>query len=245
MCNKEALVGYLYDDLGPDTREAFEAHLAGCAECRAEVAELRETRQHLASWSPPEPAFNFRVVRGAASAPPPPRRFGSLPGWALAAAASLLVLAGAAAIANVQVEYRGLVIRAGWSAPDGDASTADARPAAAVPVSSEDQRAALATAAKLAEVEARMLELERAQAERVERVAAAARPGITTPELRKVLSEFENQLRAEMAVQIRNVWTDFNAARASDFQRVQQTFAPEIHRNQRSIENLLYLASQR
>ena len=44
MCNKEQLIGYLYDELEGAERSSFEAHLGTCAECRAEVAELRHTR---------------------------------------------------------------------------------------------------------------------------------------------------------------------------------------------------------
>ena len=53
MCNKEQLVGYLYGELSAADRETFEAHIGGCEGCRQEVAELLHTRQHLASWSPP------------------------------------------------------------------------------------------------------------------------------------------------------------------------------------------------
>jgi anti-sigma factor RsiW len=35
------VAGYLFGVLDPDRTKAFEAHLAGCAACRAEVADLR------------------------------------------------------------------------------------------------------------------------------------------------------------------------------------------------------------
>src|SRR5205814_932367 len=73
----------------------------------------------LARWSPPEPDFGFRIVRGA-SAPPGRPRFRFAPAWGLAAAA-VLVLAAAAAIANVEVRYGagGLVVRTGWARDPG------------------------------------------------------------------------------------------------------------------------------
>ena len=94
-------------------------HLSDCAECRQGLAELRGTRQLLASWAPPQPEFNFHIVRGAAppAAPAAPRRrFAFVPQWALSAAAALLLIAGAAAVANLEVRYGsdGLVVRTGW-----------------------------------------------------------------------------------------------------------------------------------
>ena len=115
MCDsKELLVSFLYDELDPSAKRAFDIHLATCVECRDELAELRTTRGHLASWAPPEPDFGFRIVRGAA-APPPAPRFRITPAWGLAAAA-LLVAAVGAAIANLDVRYGrdGLVVRTGW-----------------------------------------------------------------------------------------------------------------------------------
>ena len=115
MCDsKELLVSFLYDELDPAAKRAFDIHLATCAECRDELAELRTTRGQIASWAPPEPDFGFRIVRGAA-APPPAPRFRITPAWGLAAAALLVVAAGAA-IANLDVRYGrdGLVMRTGW-----------------------------------------------------------------------------------------------------------------------------------
>src|SRR5690606_12865059 len=57
MCiedNKQTMVGYLYGELAPGERRAFEAHLADCAPCRDEVAALRATRDDLLAWAPPE-----------------------------------------------------------------------------------------------------------------------------------------------------------------------------------------------
>lgn len=132
MCdNKELLVSYLYDEANGHDRGAFERHLASCAECREELAELRSMRGSLASWAPPEPDFGFRIVRGAAA--PPPRRFGYSPAWGLAAAA-VLVLAVAAAIANLEVRYGqdGLVVRTGWA--NGVPAAQNANAGSAVPI---------------------------------------------------------------------------------------------------------------
>jgi len=103
MCDKELLVEYLYDDMDAAGRRAIEAHLASCVACRDEVGALRSTRRVLAAWAPPERQLGFQIVSGAT---PPPRasRVHVFPMWGLAAAA-VLVLAAAAAIANIEVRY--------------------------------------------------------------------------------------------------------------------------------------------
>src|SRR5215210_7627513 len=116
MCDsKDLLIAFLYDELAPGERRAFESHLSSCAECRGELAGLRTTRGQIAQWAPPHPELAFSIVRGGA-APAAPARFRISPAWGLAAAA-LLVMAVSAAIANVEVRYGndGLTVRTGWN----------------------------------------------------------------------------------------------------------------------------------
>jgi anti-sigma factor RsiW len=116
MCDsKELLVSYLYDELDSREKASFRTHLASCAECRDEFAGLRATQGHLSAWAPPEPDLGFQIVRRASAQPPPPRpRLNPL--WGLAAAA-VLVLAAGAALAHIEVRYgsEGLVLRTGWN----------------------------------------------------------------------------------------------------------------------------------
>ena len=56
---------YALGALDEDERVAFEKHLAGCAECRDEVREYRETAARLAAGSPgvtPPPGLRARVL---------------------------------------------------------------------------------------------------------------------------------------------------------------------------------------
>jgi anti-sigma-K factor RskA len=90
------LAGYALDALEPDEARAAEAHLATCAECRLELATLREATALLASGpaavSPP-PAVRDRVL--AAVHPPRHHGFGRrLQGLGLAAAALLVLVLG-------------------------------------------------------------------------------------------------------------------------------------------------------
>ena len=112
--DKDAIVAYLYEEVDPVERSRIEAHLATCGACRAEVNALRAVRNELPAWAPPERDLGFTIVDRAQSAAPPRRWV--MPAWGLAAAATL-VLAAAAAIANVEIRYGadGLSVRTGWS----------------------------------------------------------------------------------------------------------------------------------
>jgi hypothetical protein len=243
MCNKEQLVGYLYDELEAAERSTFEVHLATCAGCRAEVAGLRQTRQHLTTWAPPEPEFNFHIVRGSA-APPARRWFGFVPQWAMAAAASVLVLAGAAAIAHVELRYgpEGFAVRTGWtSSPAAPAPgpTPATSQAAADTAASEQLKEAVQV------LESRLLELERAQSLQTVKASSTMQAVITAPELRKILTESEARQREEMALQVSQIWKDFSAARVTDFARMQDVIGraqgvtnQQLRQHRESIEQI-------
>jgi hypothetical protein len=254
MCNQEDLISYLYDDMAPADRRAFEAHLAQCAECRAEVAGLRRTRQHLSSWAPPEPEFDFQVVQSAPAARVPRRRFAFVPQWGLAAAAALLVMAGAAAIANLEMRYgpEGFVVRTGWADAPAERLTAPATGTAPVPVvgatptpASDGDRSSEQLMEAVRVLARRVEELEQSQPAPGVRAAGVTRSGVSVPELRKILAESEARQRVEMALRIEQVWKDFNAARANDFMRVQQAVGPELQRQQRMLENVMYRTTQK
>lgn len=252
MCNTEQLVSYVYEELSDSERAKFESHLSSCGECRQQLAELRGTRHLLASWAPPQPEFNFHIVRGAAAPAVPRRRFAFVPQWALSAAATLLLAAGVAAVANLEIRYGadGLVVRTGWMrAPDGSVTPAAAGSAAqAAPVTASSDQLQRDVEA----LTARLRTLEQAQAAPLARVAAPANAAITAPELRRILAELESRQRTEMALQVGQVWKDFNAARVNDLSRMQDVVSRaqgvtnlQLRQHRDSIESLYRTASQR
>ena len=253
MCNTEQLVSYVYEELSASERVEFERHLSDCAECRQELAELRGTRHLLASWAPPQPEFNFHIVRGAAPPAAPSRRLAFVPQWALSAAAALLLAAGVAAVANLEVRYGtdGLVVRTGWmhGPAAGSPSGAPAGNAAqATPVSASSDQ--LQRNVEL--LAARLRDLEQAQAAQLTRAAAPARAAVTAPELRRILAELESRQRTEMALQVSQVWKDFTAARVNDYTRLQDVVSraqgvtnQQLRQHRDSIESLYRTASQR
>lgn len=94
----ESAGAYAVGALAADERAAFEAHLAGCAVCQAEVHSLREVAALLAHGAPaagPGPEVRERIlaearrVRPLARRPAPP-----LVPWLVAAAALVVALVG-------------------------------------------------------------------------------------------------------------------------------------------------------
>jgi hypothetical protein len=261
MCNKEQLVSYVYEELASSERAEFERHLSGCAECQQELAELRGTRYQLTSWAPPQPEFNFHIVRGAAapsvpSAPvvpiAPRRRFAFVPQWALSAAAALLLIAGAASVANLEVRYGqdGLVVSTGWMNKPviGQPVSVPNQASQAVPVSASSEQ----LKRDIDTLTARLQNIEQTYGPQLARVAAPARGTLTVPELRRILEELESRQRTELALQVAQVWKDFNAARVTDFTRMQDVVSraqgvtnQQLRQHRDSIETLYRTASQR
>ena len=99
---------------------------------------------------------------------------------------------------------------------------------------------------------ARLRDLEQAQAAQLARAASPARAAITAPELRRILAELESRQRTEMALQVSQVWKDFNAARVTDYTRLQDVVSraqgvtnQQLRQHRDSIESLYRTASQR
>jgi hypothetical protein len=225
MCDKEALVGYLYDELDEGDRVLFERHLAGCVECRDEVEGLRATRAHLAKWAPPEPEFalpRFRIVRDDQPTAVAARRFRVSPAWGLAAAAVLL-LAVASAVANLEIRYgsEGLLVRTGWSRAAALPSAPATSQAGAVPASA-------AWMPDVRSLDQRVRRLEEAvpahQHPTTQPAAAPAR--ISDAELlrqvRAIVSESETRQQRDVALRLTQLVREWDAQRQTDLVRVQQ-----------------------
>ena len=220
MCeNKELLVGYLYDDMTSEERRAFERHLPACDDCRAEVAALRSTRGHLATWAPPELDLGFHIVRHAVEprGRVVPFRSRWMPAVGMAAAA-VLVLAAASAIANLEVRYGndGVIVRTGWgrsvAAPVQEAAAQNPAPqtVTATPAAGtadfdavEQRLRAIETslAAQPATVTARMSDAEiLRQVRAIVREAEARQQGIVAQRLLQVMDDLERRRRTDVAM---------------------------------------------
>lgn len=223
-CDKDALVAYLYDEVGAPERLKFENHLRECAACAAEVTALSGVRTELSLWAPPDAELGFTIVQKSAASKPadvlrPAQWWTTVPAWAQAAAA-VLVLAVGAAIANVQVRSGpdGVVVSTGWMSPAGATSTAGAPPAAAVVAPDEQWKTALIS------LEQQLREEIRATRE-TGTVRAASRSEADDATLRRVrelLDASETRQQRELALRVTQLTRDMDIQRRVDLLRVEQ-----------------------
>jgi len=260
--DKERLVSYLYDEGGDDDRTAVDTHLATCAACRKEVAELRSLRVDLGRWQPPDADFTVRIVREPAA-----RSWWRVPTWATAALAAGLVLALGAAAANVEVQVGGgtLVVRTGWAKPSSSASAAQQPAQTAVATPPTSARSTLVSAGMSeTDVHRALNALEtriradiaaataRPPAANVQRVASSDMDkGQVLQQVRSLVDESERRQQRELALRLAQVVQDFDAQRRTDLVRIENGFGQienltgEEAARQRAITNYLVRASQR
>jgi hypothetical protein len=262
-CNdKERLVSYLYEEGGDEDLAAVHTHLATCAACREEVAELRSLRADLGRWQPPDADFTVRIVRE-----PAVRSWWRVPTWATAALAAGLVLALGAAVANVEVQVGGgtLVVRTGWAkSSSAAAATAlqtaqpasrTAAPARPTLVSTGMSEADVYKALNATEVRLRgeiAATVRPAGAANVQRVAASDMDkGQLLQQVRSLVDESERRQQRELALRLAQVVQDFDTQRRTDLVRIEKGFGQiesltgEEAARQRAITNYLVRASQR
>ena len=221
MCDKELLVGYLYDELARPQRLTFETHLAACQECRDELSGLRTTRTRLAEWAPPEPELAFQIVRGAV-APPAPSRFRVSPAWGLAAAAVLLLAVGSA-IANVEVRYGGDGLTCG---PGGPEPRTPAQGGTA-PLTAANSAASDALRSELVALQQRIHALETGAQDKPvlhDALAKTNDPAVLR-QVHQIVADSEARQERELALRITQLVRDFEATRRVDLARIQQNFA--------------------
>jgi hypothetical protein len=236
----ETVVAYLYDDIEPSARAAFEAHMASCEACRDEVQSLRGVRQQLAEWSAPQPegvvdsrqfavdrprlvVENSRDPRAAAlhhDRSSSSSWLPDIPAWAQAAAA-VLIVGVAAGIANLDVRYdhNGLSIRTGWSKPSAPAAPATSTATAPA-------RADLVSHDELVALEQRLRDEVRS-VQSSHTVAAADTPsprgGADADLMRRVrtlIDEGEKRQQRELALRVGEMMRDVNAQRQADLVRI-------------------------
>jgi hypothetical protein len=174
------------------------------------------------------------------------------PAWGLAAAA-LLVLAVAAAIANVEVRYdaAGFALRTGWgpAAPaGGQAAPAAASSQTLSPLNDEVR----ALRARLDQIEKQSRTVRAASIPE----DAPGAPRMSDAEIlravRKIIAESETRQQRELALRVTQVLRDFDATRAGDLARVEQGLRQiqgltdaELIRHRDTLNHLLRVTQQR
>src|SRR4051812_44229653 len=207
----ETLVAYLYNDIEPSQRAAFEAHIATCERCRYELEELQDVRGQLQHWIAPDVPHTVEVRTAAVGAVPRTGPLHWLPVWAQVAAALLFlgVSAGVAgAIANLDIRYGALTLRTGWSR---------SAPGDAVPALNASQPPAAGSGARIDPWQRDLDALERRLRADLPAAALGAHvegsaPNADAQLLRKVrtlVDESERRQRNELALRIAEVVQEF------------------------------------
>jgi hypothetical protein len=213
---REALVGYLYGETDELERRRVERHVEVCASCAVELRDLRFAREQLPAWTPPDVTLGFRITRD--EAPLPVWKAWQLPAW-LQAAAAIVLVAGAAGIANLDVRYGtgGLVVRTGWSTP--------------LPESAANT--GLEWRAELAALEQRLRRdlsasssVDAALGAHIGPAAPASTPATrdaeTLRQVRELLQASERKQQQELALRVAQLARDVDVQRRADLVRIEQ-----------------------
>ena len=226
--DKATLIAYLYGEVEPAERDRVDAHLATCAACAAEVRALGDLRSELGRWSPPDAALGFAIVRNAvrnaerapeaptATVLRPARWWRTVPAWAQAAAA-VLVLAAGAAIANVQVrsDANGFVVTTGWMTP----------PVPTAPGPTVATQEDPAWKVELASLEQQLrAEIRSARDQAMPAAAPAAGDEATLRRVRQLLAESEQRQEQAMAMRFVEFNRDVNVQRRADMMKITNSF---------------------
>lgn len=252
--DKDTLVAYLYGECDEATSRAVAAHIERCGACAGEARGFASVRETLAHWAPPDRVGSYRLVRDerAGAAVPAtvlrPARWWQAPLPAMArVAAGILLFAGGAALANLDVKYdsHGFAVRTGWRAPVSAPSAAAARPAAAT--GGQTVPLAVTPAAAPAAVQADtpwrgdLAALERSLRNELHQQMAAARAsGGAAPmrvstdagagedrvmaQVHQLIDESYRRQQVEVAYRINQMEREFQAQRRADLVKYQPSF---------------------
>jgi hypothetical protein len=241
--DKQTLVSYLYGEVDYDTRRAVDAHLASCAACSAEVTALGDARSELGLWVPPDVELDFTIVKKSALPPAtvlrPARWWDTAPAWAQAAAAILVVAAGAA-IANVQVKSgpEGFSVTTGWMAQP--AAPALGEPFDAQAVERRVERA-------LVSLEQQLRSEIRSTRERETRTAARTpADDATIRRVQQLIAESEQRHERELAMRFVEFTRDMNMQRRADLMNIGRgmvNYDEQLQRQRQTINNLIRVSA--
>lgn len=221
--DKATLIAYLYGEVDAAMRASIEAHLETCARCAAEVTALGDVRAELALWAPPDAELGFAIVRKSEQPPAqvlrPAEWWRSVPAWAQAAAA-VLVLAAGLGMANLQVRSGpdGFTVSTGWMAPAAAPTLSEPFDGAAIEGRVERARASL---------EQQLRDEIRAARDQEAATVRASAPAVDEATIRRVqqlLAASEERQARELALRLTQFTYDMNMQRRADLMKITQSF---------------------
>ena len=240
--DKATLVSYLYGEVDQATRRAVDDHLAQCAACAAEVTALGDVRAELGLWAAPDAELDFTIVKKSQLASSnvlrPARWWNTVPVWARAAAAVLVVAAGVS-IANLQIKSgpEGLSVSTGWMQP---AVMTQPGP---MPVPADDYKMQLASLEQKLRAEIRA---SRDQ-QNVTRVAAAGgADDAILRQVRQLIADAEKRHSQELAARMIEFSNDMNLQRRADMMNITRainTQDAQMFRQRQMLNNVIRVSA--
>ena len=265
----EVLIAYLYDDIDPCDRTAFERHLSTCVPCRHEIGALSEVRDGLAEWATPDVGegiggtaprsalrsslrSSLRLVEPSAKTTGWPV-LADRPIW-MQAAAAMLVVAASLGLANINLSYThdGLSVTTGWMRP---------APATAVPDAAAVRAASAAPAPWRADLTALDQQLRQQIAAKPTLASAPAAPAAPVTatlndeallkRVRALVQESERRQQSELALRVAEMARESQTLRQADLVRIDRTLGllqsrtgVEVMRTQQQLNNLAQRVSE-
>lgn len=265
--DKDTLLAYIYGECDAATRGLVDAHLAACPGCADEVAGFGMVRESLSQWSPPGRVGSYRLVlEEDAAAPAPakvlrPARWWQAPVSTLAkVAAGVLLFAGGAALANLEIRYDGdgFVVRTGWQQPAAQVATAPAPAQTTQPVSLVQAAPAARPAAdpspwrsdlasveqQLRDVRQQLATVKAASAPVAARVPTQVAGNVSLDENRlmervySALDESERRQQLNVATYMSRFASDLQAGRSFDMRRIGIELPPALPQQRQKNVNL-------
>lgn len=256
----DVLISYLYNEIDPVLRDAFERHLPSCLPCRTELDALGGVREGLARWADPDVAEGVggrtsrSTLRLADVAPPRPsgwRVLAEAPVW-MQAAAAMLVVAASLGLANINltVSPSGVRVTTGWMPAPAAATTQTAavEPKATVPTPVSAPSSDEAWRAELAALETRL----RAEL-KTQPVSAAvvADDEALLKRVRVLMQESERRQQSELALRVAEVAREAQVQRQADLVRIDRSLGViqnrtgvEVMRTQQQLNSLAQRVSE-
>jgi hypothetical protein len=242
--DKQTLIAYLYGEIEPAARTAVDAHLAHCSACAAETVALGDVRSELGLWVTPHAALDFAIVKKselpAANVLRPARWWNTVPVWAHAAAALLVVAAGLS-IANLQVRSgpEGLVVTTGWITARQDSLGAASAGGA-------DAREVEGLKQQLAALEQQLRsEIRSSRDQATPVVARGPADEATVRRVQQLLADAEQRYQRQLATRFIDFARDINMQRRADMQNFSRVVGSYDERllQQRQMINNVYRVS--
>lgn len=240
--DKATLVAYMYGEVDAAVRDRVESHLATCAACAAEVTALGDVRAELGLWVPPDAELGFAIVKksevAAAHVLRPAQWWHTVPAWAQAAAAVLVVAAGLG-IANVQVRSGpdGLSVSTGWM---------NRQASAPAPVAAPQDDAEWRTALVSLEQQLRDEIRSTRDSQPASTVRASAVDDATLRRVQQMLAASEERQARELAFRLTQFTADMNLQRRADMVRITQSLGhvdEQMLRQRQMMNNVLRVSA--